>query len=488
MFNSQAPSLYNSLVDGNFKTFIGHTAHSLQIWPDMAFIYLLSGINSAVNGKFVVGAGGRAEPVTIFSLIVGESGERKSAIAKIAKKPHQDWVLQKNKTLKKDLRRVERENKRIKAQIRVLLKKAENASELECKVIDEKIESLENQIQSLKEFRIFFNDVTIPSLMRVLAQYDGRICHFEPEAGLITILCRKNLNVSIFCNAYDGEEIYLDRVNEDPIHIPRPSIPLSITAQPEIVMPFLRNKKLRSNGFLGRFLYLKCPSVAGTRQTVTPPIPEEGFQWWNNKVTSLLDIPDQVNEFGNIVPWRFELDYWANNRFSNYDEDVERALNQGGRLDFFKSYGSKHSGKVLRLAGLIHCIKHDDPRFIPIDDETMCQAINIGEGFIGHARDLYFHASHGKKIEAGQAIFNWVGSFICTDRSNPMSFTAQKAYDNTEGFTRKDIKNAIGFLLQQGLILEDLRQYADEAGKRTVGRKKTPAYILNNIQQPHFLA
>ncbi|OGQ85636.1 MAG: hypothetical protein A2464_09550 [Deltaproteobacteria bacterium RIFOXYC2_FULL_48_10] len=487
MYTNNVQSLCDSLADGNFKNLVCQTAHSLQVSTDMALIYYLSGISSAVNGKIEVAVkDGWKEQLSNFFLIIGDSGEKKSPIVKIVKAPHKNWVLKKNEELKTILQKANRDNKRIKAKIRVLTRKAEAAGELEYDKIVGEIEALENQIQAYKEIRLFFGDITLPALIRTLDKCNGRICHFEPEGGLIDLLCQKQFDISIFCNGYDGEDIQLDRVKEEPIHIKKPFISLSLTAQPKIGIKLLRNSRLKESGFLGRCLYAHCPSRAGYRQSFTPQIPKECLQWWNDKVTALLDIPDQFDEFGNITPWRVEFDYGATIRFNKYREDAEFALRQGGRLSFCNSYGSKQAGKVLRLAGLLHCIIHDDPKSLPIDEETMWQAINLGEGFIGHAQELYFLANHGTKIEAGQRILDWLHDHSYKYGENKV-FNVKDAYDNTEGFTRKVVQNGINFLVQQGVLTECLFSYANEAGKRTVGRKKGPYYTLRQILNPVML-
>ncbi|MBI9088201.1 MAG: DUF3987 domain-containing protein [Desulfobacterium sp.] len=428
MHNNNTPSLYNSLQDSPFKDLTIYMSNSIQVGPNMALTNLLSGVSSAVNGKFeVVGKNGWTEPLNNYFILLGDSGERKSAIVKIAKAPHNDWVFKKNKQFKKALQKTKRENKRIKAKIRALERKAEKAEEPECDLIYGEIEVLENKIQILKEIRIFFGDITAPALIRVLSLYDGRICHFEPEAGLLDILCKKSCNISLFCNAYDGESCSIDRVKEEPLNIPRPSISLSITVQPGLGMKFLKNKRLHDIGLLGRCLYVWSSPMAGHRLTDTPPIPEESLQWYNNKITSLLDIPDQYDEFGNVKPRKLELSYEASICLNPYKESVEKALQPGGALSFSKSWGSKLIGKVLRLAGLLHCIKHEDPSLSAIDRETMMQAISLGEGFIVHAQKVYYYASQGKKIEAGKKILNWANSQLYMN-----NFTAKEAYDNAD--------------------------------------------------------
>lgn len=483
MTNSPLPSIYNYLVDGNLKSFAGHAAHSIQVADSMATFYQISAVNAAVNGKFVVKAGGRNEPVTLFIVLIGDPGERKSSMASISKRPLQDWLFSKNNKIKMKRRKVERKNRKIKKQIQTLEKKAENLDPLVAQFYDEEIGLLESQIQTLKEHRIFFNDTTIPALQRVLADYDGKISYFEPESHLISLLCKKGFNIKTFCNAYDSEELYIHRVKEDQLHIPRPSITISITAQPEFALNLLRNENCNASGFLGRCFYLWFSKLAGNRKTQTPPIPEEGLQWWHNKITSLLNIPDQVDEHGQTQPWVLELDHGAMACFNQYDEYAERAILNEGFLSYIQGYGSKQSGKVLRLAALFHCIKHDAPQSHLIDEESLRQAISVGEELKNHAQHACYYAIHGAKIEAAQSIVDWLNNHFYQFGEHKV-FNVKDAYANTESLTHKAIQNGINFLFQQGVITEYLGSYASEAAKRTVGRKKGPYYVIRQVLNP----
>ena len=484
MTNSTLPRIADRLANSKLKETAMYLSISLQISLDMALMYIISAASAAINGKFEFRITEDWDERSCYDYIIfNESGERKSNAVKFGKSPHEEWLSRQKREQESFNRKIKRHNKRTRAKIRTLEKKAEEAGDIESSVIDKKISELEGSIKPLKTSRLFFGNVTPSALIGILDQCKGRISHFEPEGGLINIMCRKDFNIDIFCNSYDGEDIYLDRVNSKSVYIKSPSISLSISAQQHLATKFLQNQNLNNSGLLGRFWFVICQPLAGYRQTNNPSMPKEIRQWWSSKIMSLLDIEDEYDEFGEVKPWKIELAYEAGIRFKEFCDYAESALRPGGALSFSKSWGSKLAGKIIRLAGLLHCIKHDDPRSCPIDEETLQQAISMGEVLTLHAQRAYYFAANGEKIDAGQKVLDWTTGMAL--RQMNFCFTVQDAYDNVDGFTRKQIKSAVNYLYEQGMLLKSLNAVAQYASQTRVGRKKGPFYILNTSNGPY---
>lgn len=82
----------DALQDGEFRNFVLHAAHSIQVHPDAVLGNALVAASTALNGKIaIVGQNGRTEPLQLFCLLLGDPGERKSATVKITRGPLDEY-------------------------------------------------------------------------------------------------------------------------------------------------------------------------------------------------------------------------------------------------------------------------------------------------------------------------------------------------------------------------------------------------------------
>ena len=386
-----------------------HEANSIQTDSYLSLVYRLSAFNAALNGKFMILApNGHSQPNSLYFLIVGDSGERKSESAKNAKKPIIDWLLSQRDKFEK----IEIKRRHLKRRIKNLHKQAEKANEFEAQQYLDKVADLQKLLRLLSQGFRFFSDATSPALKQILDEGTGRISIIEPEGGLCHLLMRKNADVTLFNNAYDGEPLQVDRVTTGSFNINDPLFSICIAAQPGLTMEFLRNKRLRDSGLHGRFIYVKMQSRAGKRAIQTPSIPAELLDWYTNKIISFLNLCPEKDDAGVVKPFRLKLNAEASIEYIKFRQLAEDELNPGGKLSFCQSWGSKLPGKALRLAGLLHCIECDNPFDQDISASTMLQAIHMAYVFTEHAQCLYFQADHGKFMDCGNDIMNWASKSL----------------------------------------------------------------------------
>lgn len=471
----QLAQITDGLQPGPFFDLIHNTAYSVQIPPDLPLMAYKSGFGTAINGKFVLDLpGGHSEPSCYSDLVVSDSGERKSTAFSVAKNPLKVRVGLDKKRYEKRLRRAKTYRRHIKAKIAAFHREAASLDDAVAEgLILTQVEKLEERLPDLPiEPRLLFSDATPAALKRTMIRHDGRISHIEPEPVLIDTLCKGSSDLTLFCNAYDGEDTYIDRRNEPPLHLRSPAMSICIASQAEPAMKFVQNERVRCSGLLGRFWLVLIPSVAGTRATYTPPIPQEALDWYAHKITMLLDIPLQHDEAGNPVPYRLKLSGEAAALYQELRNWAEPALLPHGPLSFSKSWGSKYPGKVARLSMLIHCIDCDDPINTPVSGDSMRQAIAMGQAFIAHAQALYHQARFADQIEVANEIVYWVGSH------GVQGFTAQDVRKGISCNSSKKIQKGIDYLVTSGAAYQDMTEYANEHSSKRRGRKKGPVYRL----------
>lgn len=405
-----------------FRNAVLHAAHSMQICEDSMLLNMLGAVNTAINGKFAVRrANGHVEHAQLFVLVIGKSGERKSAACAWAKRPLVMWASQ----------------------------QAAAGGRIP---------------------RLHFDQVSGASLIEALCEGGGRLVCHEPEPTVLTLFGRRDFSKPILTKAFDGETIMLERAGKPTIHIEDPAISMTIASQPEIAYDFGRRPNVSASGLLGRILFFMSQQRAGTREVDTPPIPHESEAYYRDVLMRLLEYPRGADGKRLILT----LDQNAEKSFVEFARQTEGELAAGRALSFDIAWGSKLPGKVLRLAALLHCIEYEKPAHIAISEDTIRQAIEQSYVFVQHARNFFFMVQNGDALEVAHLIEQWAAHPSIT------TFTAKQAHAAFPRYSRRLINAGIDMLMRLGQAYEDLFAYQNEPWRR--GRKAGPFYRLTTLR------
>jgi len=387
------PALITALAPTWLRDFCHHVAASKQVDADLVVINLLGAICSAVNGKLTVKrANGHDEPVQLFLMPIAEPGERKSSVVKLLKG-----------------------------------------------VVAEELKMLKAKKQGPN--RIFFEDVTGKGLKDALAANAGSLSCFSAEPELLNIATDRRFPFTLLCGGYDAEEIIVDRAREEPVIIPDPAVSLCVSSQLEVALDFARAKGVKGSGLRGRFLFHLPTPKAGTRTCDGPAIPEESLQKYRKLLNRFLSF--EKSHFG-----RFELNLSleAEALFSDYARQAEIELQSGRLLNFDVGWGSKFPGKVLRLAGLLHCVYEVEPMAETIKADTVIQAIRLGDVFVEHAREFLMRADFGEAEDIACTILQWVRGL------QVQHFDTHDAATALPAFSKRQLQSGVNWLLETSRI------------------------------------
>lgn len=94
------------------------------------------------------------------------------------------------------------------------------------------------------------------------------------------------------------------------------------------------------------------------------------FQSYDELITRLLKMPK------NDTPVKLVHNKESYNILHDYHDMLQSKMCNGGIFENMKEYASKHFGKVLKIAGLLHLCEHTTEE--PINGQTAMNAINIG--------------------------------------------------------------------------------------------------------------
>lgn len=132
---------------------------------------------------------------------------------------------------------------------------------------------------------------------------------------------------------------------------------------------------------IARFVYCFPVSNIGTRRYDTSPVPEDVAENYKKLIYKLLNKKFTYHDEKELY---LHFDGKAYNEFVQYYNNyIEPQLVTD--MAFCKDWGGKYHGLILRLCGIIHCIKcalnSVNPVEVRVDIDTLCNAVEIGEYF-----------------------------------------------------------------------------------------------------------
>lgn len=364
------------------RDYVKSVSESTATPVDMCAVASLAVIAGTVHGKFkIMGKPDYFEPLNIYTLIIANPGERKSAVISAMTKCISEYQRDANKErwLEIDRQQIELEAKEKQIKKLVDKNKSDEAFELkaECRELEE---------EQIKPLRLIADDVTPEALGSLLADNDGKLSIISAEGGFFDTLAGRYSNAvccDIVLKAHNGDPIGVDRQGRPSEYIPNPTLTILLAVQGNVIENMFDNQAFKGRGLNARFLYCKPNSMVGYRPFDTIPIPPIYEKAYRNLIYDLLDIK-------NEQPIIIKLSEDARDAFKLFYEDIEGRQQEGGDLSFMPDFASKLHGAVLRIAGILHCM--DFEKLVndePVGMETMVSAMDIGGYFLNHSMNVY---------------------------------------------------------------------------------------------------
>ncbi len=153
---------------------------------------------------------------------------------------------------------------------------------------------------------------------------------------------------------------------------------------------------------------------------------------------------------GNDRPHYFKLTQKALNLRYEFESDVEVELGPGGRFEHMTDWAGKLTGQATRLAGLIHCTKHERPHEHPIDAETMESALYLAAVLTEHVKAALDLMNETPGMDCARTIWCWL------ERESMKEFTQRETLEKVKGRfrTAKEVEGGLEILKDYGLIVE----------------------------------
>ena len=352
-------------------------ADSLTVSADMVGTCALTILSTACQNHIVEIKSGWEEPLNLFGLIVASAGEKKSPVQAILKKPFDDWQSQKNSSLKSEIEVSKQTYKNLKKKLAKaesdILKSVDGAEEEAIRLAQELAD-----FEAVRPVRLYSGDCTTEKLAQLLAENNEQFSIISSEGGIVSTIAGRysngEANSDIYCKAFYGESVQVDRVNRDSDLLDRPILSMLLAVQPVVLKSLINNSVLTGVGLVDRFLFCVPPSSIGKSTFNSPAIPDKVMTEYHNLVTQLLD-ERQGRKY-------LKFSHEARKLFADFYDHFQQ-ISIPRDFEGIEGWASKHCGIVARIAGILQLSEDGN---CTISADNVLKAITLSDYFQEQAR------------------------------------------------------------------------------------------------------
>ena len=448
---------------------------------DLAGSLALACLSTASGGWVVVEVRGSwREPTNLYTVVVLPPGSRKSAVFAAMIAP----ILAAEKALiKRTAPAIIEAEIGSKVATKAAEKAAQAAANADVSVRDTLIAEATAAAMDAEAIivpakpQLVADDVTSETAAHLLAQQNGRLAVLSPEGGIFATIAGRysgTPNLEVFLKGHAGDMMRVGRLSRDAEHVDQPALTMGLAVQPEILRDIANMPGFRGLGLLARILFAIPENTVGRRSVGADPVPEQvAFEYTNTLHDLILDLAR------NTEPQVLQLSPEANELVLNIERTVEPRLGPGGAWAHIVDWGSKYTGAVIRIAGLLHLAEHLGKAFgMKIDADTMERASMIGDYYAAHALAAFDDMGADQSTRNARTILAWI------ERTTTTAFTKRevfRALKSSQLPTAADFDAPLAVLETHGY----LRPIETASPKPTGGRPPSPSYLVHpEVHQP----
>jgi hypothetical protein len=415
----------------------------------------LATVATAIHGKIIVRVKpGYTEPTNIFIVSFLDPGNRKTSVMIVTTRPLTSWEAIKREAMAPMIKQAISERASQEARIKSLRGKYGKAKAHELDEIQDEIFQIETDMEEIPVLpKCWVQDITLEHLGTQMGIHGGKMSIISSEGGIFDIIGGRYNggipNLDLILQGHAGDPVRVDRGSRDSIFIDSPALTMGLSPQPDVLKSIADQKGFRGRGLLARPLYFLPKSNLGNRTLETEPIPESITNKWEGLIHTLLDIEPQKDQDGQVEPFVIDLDRAAYSEWLDFAKMVEIEMREGGRFESLTDWSGKLPGAAARLAGLLHCVKHDSqPWAEKISLETMSQALDLAAVFAGHAEIAFEMMGADVAIEGAKKVCRWI------EKGRHESFTRSDCFQALRGTFKRvaDIEGPLDVLVERNYL------------------------------------
>ncbi len=461
------PDFPTHVLPAPLRQWVEAESHATQTPADLAALLALSVCSSCLARRVVVEPRpGWLEPVNVFTAVLLEPGNRKSAVFADAIKPLRELESELVESVRPAKARAQSERRQKESRMKKCEKRSAEQDDSEAR--DEAFVLAEELAGEPEPDlpRLIVDDATAEKLGIMLAEQGGRIASMSPEGGVFDLMAglysKSGIpQFGVYLMGHSGDDLVTDRVGREGVRVERPALTCAYAMQPAVIKGLADdNPAFRGRGLLARFLYAAPRSWIGRRQIAPEPVSDVTRDSYRQLVRRLADVKEEYV----LCPTPA-----ARASFERWEAEIENLLADGGQMELTRDWGAKLAGATLRLAAVLHGVEGGLVR--PIEERTIAAAVEIARYLIPHAEAMLnmMEATEGSADSDAQYVLRWI------KRHGLRQFTKRDAQQHGKRKFPKadDIDSALAELERRAYIRP---KPVEVTGP---GRRPSPTYEVN---------
>ncbi|MGX6643250.1 DUF3987 domain-containing protein [Legionella pneumophila] len=466
----------------NLPSWLGEYANALSNATETplelaAGMVLITCATAAARRLKVMVKPGYYEPCNLWVVVALPPGNRKSAVQSAATAPLISWEHDQAAILEPIIKRTTSEIKTIEARVKELRNKSAKEKDPNvAKTLAQDAADLEAELPTIPVSpQLWTSDATPERLGSLLAEQGEHMAWLSSEGGVFDLLQGRYSNgipnLDLVLKSHSGDPERVDRGSRPPVYLSNPLLSIGLSPQPDVLRGLTNKQGFRGRGLLGRFLYLLPPSPLGFRKLVTSPIPDDVFKNYESAVKAMLNW-EALPETSQEQLYSLRLSDRAYSEWHDFALAIEDMMRPGGDMEHFTDLAGKVPGAGVRLAGILHAVKHAHgrPWDAVITFETMRDALDIITVIIRHSIAALDLMGADPAIAAARQVLAWIV------RKKLPTFTIREAFNALRSIFPKvqQLIVALEILEERGYIK------VDEPLKKGPGRPASPVIYVND--------
>lgn len=324
---------------------------------------------------------GASVPASLYFTSVAESGERKSAVDRLALHAH------------------------------TVFEKAKSDEQREAIERHSRLDKKSKEIATMPRESVFLaSDPTVEGLCKLLHNGLPSIGVFSAEGGRFLgghgmsdeTALRTAAGLSLF---WDGSPVDRVRSGDGASKLFGRRVAMHLMAQPRATFSWLSNPVLRDQGLFSRCLVAYPASTAGTRMFRNEKAEETAAAaTYVERMTELLGGDWPINEFHELQPRHMGIGGPARTLWIDVHNQFERGI--AGDLKPIRGLASKAAEHMGRIAGVLTVI--DEPKATAVAEEAMQRAAVLMEFYLAEALRLCGVQPQHEKTEQASVLWAWL--------------------------------------------------------------------------------
>ncbi|HEB93125.1 MAG TPA: DUF3987 domain-containing protein [Gammaproteobacteria bacterium] len=363
-------------------------------------------------------------PCSLNALIIGESGERKTAIDGMFSRGAKEWQAEERENRMPEFSRGQAMRKALAERIQSVTKKigaleVKGKAEAEAERIEfeQRLNDLTEQDLQLRVAplpHLYYEDVTTEGLSYAFSTGHPSAMLASDEAGIVIggrgMADEAALGFLTLLNRmWDGRGVVQTRKQAKAADLVGRRFSASLMLQRDLLARIVERGG-RGVGFFGRYLITAPQSTMGNRFYSLPP--KDGLpalDVFNARAKELLSIDLPTNEKYELVPPVMTLDKGSLDLWAAYHDTVERELSDYGDYALVRDVGAKSAENAARIACVVQ-IWEEGPGG-SISERYMQTGISLAEWHLNEASRVFFDADKPQEAKDAEMLSAW----LCSD-------------------------------------------------------------------------